>query len=252
MARSCPVCPSQVLNPVPTSGVDIDVCPRCNGMWFDRGQLERFPERPSVRAFLPSARQAPSRCRKQGHLVPRALAACDTCRGAPVGCPNCGSRLSLVKTSACAIDICVHCEGVWLDAGEFELLRGVNGPKPAPAPVLRTKPSPASSDWEIPVATDKGPDPWLAPGSKQALEPSGDVPKLNTRGPLDCRHCGKQVVVGRAWARDGDLYCETCRPPGAVSGASLPADDAPKTLRMSGDDAVGLLQIVGFIIDILT
>ncbi len=50
-----------------------------------------------------------------------------------MACPSCGSRLAWVVTSACPIDVCPRCEGVWLDAGEFELLEGVTNPQVKPA-----------------------------------------------------------------------------------------------------------------------
>lgn len=133
MARPCPLCENEPLRPLRVSDVEVDTCPRCHGLWFDRGELERFPDRPPVRAFLAAARQAPSRCRKRGHLVAREQAVCATCRSAPVACPGCGSRLGRVVTSACSLDVCPRCEGVWLDAGQFELLEGVTNPQARPA-----------------------------------------------------------------------------------------------------------------------
>ncbi len=249
MARSCPLCPSQGLSAVQASDVEVEICPRCQGMWFDAGMLERFPERPSVRPFLPAARQAASRCRKLGHLVPRAMAACASCRSAPVGCPACGSRLSLVVTSACAIDICVQCEGVWLDAGEFELLQGVKGP----APVKSAPKVAAASGWEVAEASDRGPDPWKGPGSDRPLHPSAppDV-RLNSHSPMACVHCGQQTSLGRAWAKDGDIYCGDCRPAGATSGARLPTDSSAVSVvdaAIFADDAVDIVSWLFKLID---
>ncbi|HYO53562.1 zf-TFIIB domain-containing protein [Archangium sp.] len=133
MARPCPLCENELLRPLRVSHVKVDTCPSCHGLWFDRGELERFPDRPPVRTFLAAARQAPSRCRKRGHLVAREQATCATCRSEPVSCPSCGSRLARVLTSACPIDVCPRCEGIWLDAGGFELMEGVTSPQARPA-----------------------------------------------------------------------------------------------------------------------
>jgi len=38
---SCPVC-SIPMDEVKKSGVLIDVCPRCKGVWLDRGELTRL------------------------------------------------------------------------------------------------------------------------------------------------------------------------------------------------------------------
>lgn len=220
--------------------VEVDVCRRCQGMWFDGGKLERFPDRPSVRRFLPAARQAASRCRKLGHLVPRSLAACASCRSAPVGCPACGSRLSLVVTSACAIDVCVHCEGVWLDAGELELLHGVEGPAPAPKAAPRVA---ASKAWEVPDATDGGPDPWKAPGSDRPLHalPPLEV-RLSSASSMACAHCARRTPLGQSWAKGGDTYCGDCRPEGATSGARLPSDASAVSAADRAGDSGGIVS----------
>lgn len=243
MARSCPLCPSQALSSVMASDVEVEVCPRCHGMWFDGGELERFPDRPSVRPFLPAARQAASRCRKLGHLVPRSLAACASCRSLPVGCPACGARLSLVVTSACAIDVCVQCEGVWLDAGEFELLQGVTGPAPTKtAPEKKA----AASGWEVPEATAVGPDLWRGPGSDRPLHPLPLLEaRLSSASTMACAHCGRQTSLGQAWAKDGDVYCGDCRPAGATSGARLPKDSSGAGVvdaALYADDAFDLVS----------
>jgi len=37
----CPVCGAQ-LQPMPRSGIEIDICPGCKGVWLDRGELEKL------------------------------------------------------------------------------------------------------------------------------------------------------------------------------------------------------------------
>ncbi|NPV74146.1 MAG: hypothetical protein HPY89_10280 [Pelotomaculum sp.] len=39
--KNCPVC-SVPLDEIPKSGVLIDVCPKCKGVWLDRGELNRL------------------------------------------------------------------------------------------------------------------------------------------------------------------------------------------------------------------
>jgi Zn-finger nucleic acid-binding protein len=39
-------------------GVEIDYCPRCRGVWLDRGELDKILER-SVADFAPPQQQAP-------------------------------------------------------------------------------------------------------------------------------------------------------------------------------------------------
>ena len=38
----CPLCIDEVLDTRHRSGVEIDVCPRCRGVWLDRGELDRL------------------------------------------------------------------------------------------------------------------------------------------------------------------------------------------------------------------
>jgi Zn-finger nucleic acid-binding protein len=43
----CPVC-SLVLVMTERQGVEIDYCPKCRGVWLDRGELDKILERASV------------------------------------------------------------------------------------------------------------------------------------------------------------------------------------------------------------
>ncbi len=36
----CPMCENETLTPVVRHGVELDFCPRCKGVWLDRGELE--------------------------------------------------------------------------------------------------------------------------------------------------------------------------------------------------------------------
>lgn len=56
----CPNCNVGMTN-VQRSGVEIDICPQCRGVWLDRGELEKLlqplrdgQEMPSESSFLPS------------------------------------------------------------------------------------------------------------------------------------------------------------------------------------------------------
>jgi Zn-finger nucleic acid-binding protein len=246
MSRSCPVCPSQTLNPVQASDVEVDICPSCHGLFFDRGELERFPDRPSLKPLMPAARQAASRCRKGGHLVPRSLASCATCRSEPLGCPGCGGRLGLVSARVCNVDLCAHCGGAWLDAGKFEALENATVTQPRVAPT-------SNKGWEVALATDGGADPWKAPGATAPLPPS-DSPTggLGVLSPLACVQCGIAVSVPRAWAWNGDLYCGDHRPKGAVSGDSLPKNRDPRDLSaLDASDGVDLADLVLWVVQLL-
>ena len=41
----CPTCPDAVLVMTDRSGIEIDYCPSCRGVWLDRGELDKIIER---------------------------------------------------------------------------------------------------------------------------------------------------------------------------------------------------------------
>ncbi len=48
MSLGCPVC-REPLGPVQRAGIEIDVCPRCRGVWLDRGELQKLLDREAGR-----------------------------------------------------------------------------------------------------------------------------------------------------------------------------------------------------------
>ncbi len=38
----CPLCVDESLDPRIRGGVEIDVCPRCRGVWLDRGEIDKL------------------------------------------------------------------------------------------------------------------------------------------------------------------------------------------------------------------
>ncbi len=41
----CPVCREIILTMSERSGVEIDFCPQCRGVWLDRGELDKIIEK---------------------------------------------------------------------------------------------------------------------------------------------------------------------------------------------------------------
>ena len=39
---NCPLCLDTVLDVTFHGGIELDICPRCRGVWLDRGELERL------------------------------------------------------------------------------------------------------------------------------------------------------------------------------------------------------------------
>lgn len=38
----CPLCRDEVLEPHIRNGVEVDRCPRCRGIWLDRGEIDKL------------------------------------------------------------------------------------------------------------------------------------------------------------------------------------------------------------------
>jgi Zn-finger nucleic acid-binding protein len=53
----CPACQVSLVMSE-RQGIEIDYCPRCRGVWLDRGELDKILER-SAAEFAPAAQSAP-------------------------------------------------------------------------------------------------------------------------------------------------------------------------------------------------
>lgn len=106
---NCPKCAGPSLSPVVVDGIEVDRCPSCEGIWFDKRELTDLLESNSgeVREIL-GGEDA------HGHDQ------------SPGTCPRDGGKLLRVRSSRnreVTLDCCVVCQGVWLDGGEFERIR---------------------------------------------------------------------------------------------------------------------------------
>ncbi len=74
----CPVCGDPDLVMSERQGIEIDYCPKCRGVWLDRGELDKIVERnasmtapaqaiPVAPAAYPSARPEPPRADDRRH-----------------------------------------------------------------------------------------------------------------------------------------------------------------------------------------
>jgi Zn-finger nucleic acid-binding protein len=55
----CPVCKTVNLMMSERSGIEIDYCPQCRGVWLDRGELDKIIERAEAPAPSPAQFQPP-------------------------------------------------------------------------------------------------------------------------------------------------------------------------------------------------
>ncbi len=104
----CPRCDGHSLSAQTLSGIEVDRCPSCNGVWLDRGEGEMVT-RPGE---LPAAVIEEIQALADGAAAPD--------QSAPLPCPRCEAtmRRERYAESAVEIDRC-RC-GVWLDDGELE------------------------------------------------------------------------------------------------------------------------------------
>ena len=95
----CPKCQGRLHEEtLKVSGVRVDSCPSCRGLWFERDELAAH----SVAV--------------EGRLVPGADAGVSR-----RSCPACKVPMTKFKYSGTdvEVDLCEQCRGVWLDLGEL-------------------------------------------------------------------------------------------------------------------------------------
>jgi uncharacterized protein len=61
----CPVCPATDLLMTVREGIEIDYCPKCRGVWLDRGELDHIVRRATQESL--AELQDSSRPKHQGH-----------------------------------------------------------------------------------------------------------------------------------------------------------------------------------------
>jgi Zn-finger nucleic acid-binding protein len=112
----CPHCDT-VLVKDQQDGIEVDICPRCGGIWFDGGELSRLAQsRPGALAGL-EHRNNPSEAAAT--------------RGTPMGgrlCPPCRVYLTEFEYSwapGIRLDGCPKCKGIWADDGELSRIEAL-------------------------------------------------------------------------------------------------------------------------------
>jgi Zn-finger nucleic acid-binding protein len=110
----CPAC-GRELTTMTAGPIEADVCADgCAGIWFDHYELEKVDEQSETAGATllavpgdPSLTLDPSRRRS---------------------CPKCGPEIVMMRHFECvarkaAVDECPSCGGIWLDAGELNVIR---------------------------------------------------------------------------------------------------------------------------------
>lgn len=110
----CPAC-QNTMKKVTVAGIDVDVCHGgCGGLWFDQFEFKKFDE-PHEEAGTELLEVPADPAIKVDHQSKRA-------------CPNCEGFIMMRNTYSVKreveIDTCAGCAGVFLDAGELNIIRG--------------------------------------------------------------------------------------------------------------------------------
>lgn len=90
------------------TGLEIDTCPDCEGMWFDGDELARFLQGGSLKKqFMRVAEAEP--LQSVGFTI-------DT---RARRCPRCRTGMDERLFSDVTLDVCATCRGIFLDEGEL-------------------------------------------------------------------------------------------------------------------------------------
>lgn len=86
--------------------VEVDACPKCQGIFLDKNEIRKLTGDWSLNRLLTKYLGLDS----DSQLV----------------CPNCGGLMDMEDAGNVRVDVCLDCNGVWLDAGELERLAAMD------------------------------------------------------------------------------------------------------------------------------
>jgi uncharacterized protein len=104
----CPKCRKEKMRPETYEGVEIDRCPVCKGLFFDKGELEELlaKDEGNVADTLSFSATSDAMDQVRAH------------------CPRCDKDMDAVTGPAdVRMDVCRQCRGVFLDQGELATLQ---------------------------------------------------------------------------------------------------------------------------------
>jgi Zn-finger nucleic acid-binding protein len=107
MFLACLKCTS-ILDKARIEDIEVDLCPSCNGLWLDHGELERM------------SKKIPSEIDRLRKLLAKREATPPVPSDITNSCPACTGQMKEVKLGTIHIDYCTRCRGVFLDRGELD------------------------------------------------------------------------------------------------------------------------------------
>ena len=83
--------------------IEVDACPQCNGIWLDSGELRKVLGDKKLSDYLTKE--------------------IGTKTDSPLLCPRDAGLMDIEIADDIEVDVCLTCNGVWLDAGELAGLK---------------------------------------------------------------------------------------------------------------------------------
>lgn len=110
---NCPRCKTDLTTQIINerlSQFEIDVCLQCDGIWFDKNELQQIEN--LSQPVLVEWRKIPSEYDQLTALF------CPSCNGNPLM-----KKAEHPRDEKVIFDYCESCEGIWLDGGELEAIQ---------------------------------------------------------------------------------------------------------------------------------
>ncbi|MBL8959239.1 MAG: zf-TFIIB domain-containing protein [Gemmatimonadetes bacterium] len=123
----CPVCLGVQMEKVQLNGrggaLVLDHCPRCGGVWFERGEVQQLTRHLPAQLWrlIPPRQTAPKPpCHGCHTPLDRDAPRCEVCgRKNELACPVCDQTLARRQHGRLTLDVCASCRGVWFDHAEL-------------------------------------------------------------------------------------------------------------------------------------
>ncbi|MEP7346599.1 MAG: zf-TFIIB domain-containing protein [Gemmatimonadaceae bacterium] len=126
----CPVCIGVQMEKVLMHGgaqsLVLDHCPRCGGVWFEKGEAQQLTRHSPADLWkhIPPLQTVPKPpCHACYAPLDRDAEKCGVCgKKNELSCPICDKVMVRRKLADLTLDVCAQCRGVWFDHAELKSL----------------------------------------------------------------------------------------------------------------------------------
>lgn len=123
----CPVCLGVKMEKVTLAaaeaGLTLDHCPRCGGVWFEKGEVQLLRRTDATalwREIVQREGVHSMQCHSCRTHLARTERACHACGwNVELDCPVCDRPMRIAEQNGLHLDYCTHCQGVWFDHDEL-------------------------------------------------------------------------------------------------------------------------------------